>query len=247
MAPVSQVVTALGGPIMNLALCGLLMPSVLASGQLADALNPLVLPLAPEQFAQLHPLRDAQLLMFWINWALLVVNLAPVFPFDGGQVVRSWLMTRLGGQMATELSIRIAFVAGIVLAALAMFVFKHVVLLGLAFLIVLLAMQESFQVQAGDAFEDSFMGYDFSQGYTSLEKSEHSKSEQQSGILTRWMESRRIERQRRVDQQQQEVDQQLDAILAKVHEHGLSALTPAERRLLKRASDRFRSKGKDQS
>lgn len=246
-APLAQFVTAIGGPVVNLLLCGLFLPAVLAADDitLSQALNPLVLPMSADGFGETSLVLDFQILMFSLNWMMLLINLVPVFPLDGGQVLRSWLTSRLGATLATEVAIRCAYVAGVVLAILAMLVFKHVILLGIAFLIVLLAMQESFQLQSGESFDDSFMGYDFSQGYTSLERAELSKGEPRPGLLTRWLESRRMEKQRRIEEQQQQVEQQLDAILAKVHEHGLSALNPSERRLLKRASDRFRSKGQD--
>ena len=53
---------------------------------------------------------------------------------------------------------------------------------------------------------------------------------------------RKAEKQRRLLDSEQQTEQQLDAILAKVHERGLTSLTPAEKRLLKRASNRYRSK-----
>jgi hypothetical protein len=173
---------------------------------------------------------------------MLLINLLPVYPLDGGQVVRGWLVSRCGTTTASEISIRVAYVVGGVLAVLAMIVFKHFILLGIAFLILLLAIQESSHLQAAEAFDDSFMGYDFSQGYTSLERSDRAKPKRRQGLLARWLEGRKANRQRRLEQQQEQVEQQLDGILAKVHDHGMGALTPAERRLLKRASERFRSK-----
>lgn len=267
-SPWAQFVTAIGGPFVNLLLCGLFLPAVFASNEPAKALNPLTLPISVNSFGHsnrtgdttsspagdhLPPgsdtstlLLDTQVLLFSLNWMMLLINLVPVFPFDGGQILRSWLSSRLGSSLSTEVSIRCAYVAGGILAVLGMFVFKHVILLALAFLILLLAMQESFQLQAGESYDDSFMGYDFSQGYTSLERANRGKEESRPGLLTRWRESRRLEKQRRLERQQQEVEQKLDDVLAKVHQHGLQALSPSERRLLKRASDRFRSKGQDQ-
>jgi hypothetical protein len=90
------------------------------------------------------------------------------------------------------------------------------------------------------------MGYDFSQGYTSLERSEKTRPAARQGLLQRWLERRRAERQNRNEQQKQLVDQQLDAILAKVHELGMGALTPAEKRLLRRASERYRGRDEPQ-
>jgi stage IV sporulation protein FB len=240
-----RVVTAMGGPAVNLLLCALFLSAVHSGGYLPGALNPLILPVAPDQFGREHLLTDLQLVMFWMNWTLLLVNLIPAYPLDGGQAVRSELSLRVDGTMALELSIRLAYVVAFVLAVLALLVFKHVILLGIAFFLALVAMQESMHLHAGDSYDDSFMGYDFSQGYTSLEKSEKSRPEVRRGLIARWLEARRVEKQRRNEREQQQVIEQLDAILAKVHERGLGALTPSERRLLKRASDRFRGRGED--
>ena len=246
MPPRGQAVVALSGPLVNLVLCGLFLPAVITIPEAARAFNPLALAVPLDGFKRENLLIDLQVLMFSLNWMLLLLNLVPVYPLDGGQVLRSWLTVRLGASMANEVAIRCAFAVGIVAALLAMFLFKNVILLGLAFGIMLLAMQEAVQIHSGESYDDSFMGYDFSQGYTSLERPDRPRQEPRPGLLARWLESRRQEKQRRLEQQQVQVDQQLDEILAKVHERGMNALTPSERRLLKRASDRYRSKGQDQ-
>jgi hypothetical protein len=135
-------------------------------------------------------------------------------------------------------------VAGLILIV-GLFFFKSMILLVLAFLIILLAMQEHYQLQASESYDDSFMGYDFSQGYTSLERSESVKPERRVGLWQRWLAKRRADKMRRIELQSQESEQQLDAILAKVHEQGLASLTPSEKRLLKRASNRYRGKDAD--
>ena len=142
------------------------------------------------------------------------------------------------------MAIRCAYAISVLIGVVDLVFFKHIVLLFIAFLILLLAVQESYQLQATESYDDSFMGYDFSQGYTSLEKSEAAaKPERRAGLLARWLARRKAEKQRRQLDLEQQTEQQLDAILAKVHERGLTSLTPTEKRLLKRASNRYRSKG----
>ena len=246
-SPRSQKLTAAAGPLFNLALClicVLFLPAAGRSDLLSRALNPLEVPFSKEAFGANPPL-DVQVLTLWFNWLCLLVNLIPAFPLDGGQILRSWLTGRMGTGMGSEMAIRLAYVVAALLAVVGLFFFKSMFLVVLAFLIFVLAMQEHHQLQASESYDDSFMGYDFSQGYTSLERSEPVKPERRLGFWQRWQAKRRADKLKRLEQQSQQSEQQLDAILAKVHERGLASLTPAEKRLLKRASNRYRGKGSD--
>jgi Zn-dependent protease len=237
----SQALTAAAGPLTNLLICGLFLRAVLVSDGGASAFNPLEVPLSAEHF-ETHLLSDVQVLAFWFNWMSLCVNLIPAFPLDGGQILRSWLTSRMGAGMGTEVAFRIAIAFAIVIGIVDLIFFGNLIVLTLAFMIVVLALQESFQMQATESYDDSFMGYDFSQGYTSLEKSETARPERRLGLLARWLAKRKADKQRRLQDLEQQTANQLDAILAKVHERGLTSLTPAERRLLKRASNRYKSR-----
>jgi Zn-dependent protease len=237
---------SLGGPVMNLLLCGLFLPAALASKEYWPAvLDPRQLPLAREQFGGASAAADLQVLMFWVNWLLLLINLLPAFPLDGGQALRAAVALRRGTPTATEWALFAGFGTGVALALANLIWLDSVPILCLAFLILLLTMQEYFQLQMGDAGDESFMGYDFSQGYTSLERAERvRRKEAGPGLLRRWLARRRDQRQQRLELERQEAEKALDAILAKVHERGIDSLTPSERRLLKRASERFRGRGK---
>lgn len=244
-SPRAQKLTAIAGPLVNLLMCGLFLRAVLVSDSLARAINPLEVPFSKDGFGA-SPVIDVQVLTFWFNWLCLVINLIPAFPLDGGQIVRSWLTSRMGNGMGSEMTIRLAYIVAVLIGLADLMHFKSMVLLVLAFLIVLLAIQEHHQLQAAESYDDSFMGYDFSQGYTSLERSEQPvKPERRVGFWQRWQVKRRAEKLRRLDLESQQSEQQLDAILAKVHERGLASLTPTEKRLLKRASNRYRGKGTD--
>jgi Zn-dependent protease len=242
-SPRAHILTAAAGPLANLVLCSLFLRAALVSDAIPRVLNPLVIPFSLDGFGN-NMVSDLQVLMFWFNWMLLLVNLIPAFPMDGGQILRSLLALRMGTGMGTEVAIRIAYAIAILVAVVGLVFFDHALLLTLAFVIFALALQESYQLQASESYDDSFMGYDFSQGYTSLERSEStSKPRRRVGLLARWLARRRAGKQQRQQEQAQQTEQQLDAILAKVHEQGLTSLTLAEKRLLKRASNRYRSKG----
>ncbi len=59
-----------------------------------------------------------------------------------------------------------------------------------------------------------------------------------------WRERRRIAKEQRARLDAEQVQQQLDAILAKVNQNGISSLTDAERRQLIRASAHLRDRDK---
>jgi hypothetical protein len=104
-----------------------------------------------------------------------------------------------------------------------------------------------FEEQISDEMDDSFLGYDFSEGYTSLDRSAPTSStprESQLSPLQRWREQRRLKRELEERQQQVEAERQLDSLLAKVHEHGMASLTSREQRLLQQVSDLLRERGK---
>ena len=240
-SPRSQRLTAAAGPFVNLMLCGLFLPAVLVSDTLPRVLNPLEVPFTPDEFGR-KLMSDLQVLTFWFNWVCLLINLIPAYPLDGGQILRSWLNGRMGAGLGTEIAIHIGIGAAATMILVDLIFFKHVVLIVIGFTIILLAMNEKYQLQAGENYDDSFMGYDFSQGYTSLEKSETAKPGPKLSLWQRWKQRRLALKLRRQAEQEQATEQQLDAILAKVHERGLSSLTAAENRLLKRASSRYKSK-----
>jgi len=243
-SPRAQRLTAAAGPLVNLLMCGLFLHAVLVSEPISHALNPLEVPFTKDGFGA-NLVLDVQVLTFWFNWLCLLVNLIPAFPLDGGQILRSLLTGRMGTGMGTEMAIRLAYVVAVLIVLVGMIFFKSIVLVVLGFLIFLLAMQDHHQLQASESYDDSFMGYDFSQGYTSLERSESVKPERRVGFWQRWVAKRRADKLRRIELQSQESEQQLDAILAKVHERGLASLTTTEKRLLKRASNRYRGKDAD--
>ena len=79
----------LAGPIVNLAVAwGICFPLLVLRGDgsrvlgLLDPLSPNLIDPAATPWQSLVPLA------FWINWCLVIVNLIPAYPFDGGQVLR---------------------------------------------------------------------------------------------------------------------------------------------------------------
>ncbi len=95
--------------------------------------------------------------------------------------------------------------------------------------------------------DDAVFGYDFSEGYTSLERSQAQseageEEDEDSGPLERWLDTRRQSRRQRQEQLEAEEDERVDEILARVHERGIESLSDEERMLLQRVSRRYRTR-----
>ena len=84
--PAEELVVALAGPAVNVAIATLLLlplggvPDVAAMAGLED------------------PGQSLLARLFWVNVTLVVFNLIPAFPMDGGRVLRALLGMRLGGE-----------------------------------------------------------------------------------------------------------------------------------------------------
>jgi len=79
----------LAGPAVNLAICAGCGVALLFSEEARVA--GLINPLAPRGLTVGPWAVQGIQLAFWINWCLLLLNLLPAFPFDGGRALRAAL------------------------------------------------------------------------------------------------------------------------------------------------------------
>ncbi len=235
----SQLLTVAAGPFVNLILCLATLPIVLSSTYASSAWMPFVLPIPISDF-DVTRLADLAIITFSLNWMSLLLNLVPAHPLDGGQMLRAVLSSRLGGMQGAEWATKIGIVAGLCLGIIGILSKDLNWLLGLAVFLVIMAMQELQRLQFSEMTEESEFGYDFSQGYTSLERSLPATQEPRPSLWKRWKQQRDEERRKKEAEQEQEAEAQLDAILAKLHEHGMTALNSSEKRILERASAKYR-------
>jgi hypothetical protein len=121
--------------------------------------------------------------------------------------------------------------------------FNEVLVLFLAFFTYTSCKQEWITLETGG--EESLFGYDFSQGYTSLERDEPAPRQprrKKISFLQRWLQRRAA---RKLQQQQVDAEaeaRRVDELLEKIQRQGKASLTDEENRFLKRYADRMKNK-----
>lgn len=240
----ARLTTSVAGPAVNLILCLLLLPFLFHSPFLQEAFIPWQAPISADDFTKQSMVNNFVLLGFHLNLLLFALNMLPACPLDGGQMLRAVLAESLGMTRGLEWSIKTGFVVAL-LIALGAILGEHMLVLGFAFFLFISSLLDQQRLQMGEFHDDSFLGYDFSQGYTSLERPESGERTRKPGLIAQWREKRRLEKERRIEEATHENELQLDVILAKLHEQGMGSLTESEKRQLKRASSRYKEKDQD--
>jgi Zn-dependent protease len=249
--PHAELLVHLAGPAAQVAACLLTAPLLVsASGNLAGLLNPL----APEQLTVGTTAVVLIKLTFWLNWTLLLVNLLPVFPFDGGAALRAAILVKwpeLGRRGASWLVAGLAKTAVLGLALVAFFLpfdDSHG-LVPVRFALILLCIFLYFSAQHEDRRaaaeeaerEDALFDDDLSTDLASLE-SEVERRADPSGPLQRWLDHRRELQQHHQHEQEAEEERTLDEILQRLHQYGRESLSPEDQATLERISARYRSR-----
>lgn len=238
--------TIAGGPTVNVALCLISLVQVLNSNHLNACLNPFVFPPVSLAGDSSSVVAALVLMLFQANWLLLLINLLPVHPLDGGRMLSLVLNARLDSYVARIVYLRIGGFLGLMMLVMGLF-YDNTWVMAVGAVILPLNLAEGFQGQSSHEGEESFMGYDFSQGYTSLEQSlpeDYEGGEDRPGMLARWKAQREEERLRRQEEEDRDMEKQLDQLLDKLHSGGEDALSPAEKRRLQDISARLRERGR---
>ena len=90
--PRQEFLIAIAGPAVNLVIAAVLFVVLLGAGQ----------SLAPDAFILGEPNVLGSLM--WMNVALVVFNMLPAFPMDGGRVLRASLASRMSYRSATRIA-----------------------------------------------------------------------------------------------------------------------------------------------
>lgn len=182
--------------------------------------------------------------LFWVSWIGLLINVLLIgFPLDGGRMFQSLLWPYVGYQQSMRYAIYAGFVTMMVVLLFA-FVINDVFPLVLAWFIYSACSQQWLILEQGA--EDSLFGYDFSQGYTSLERDQEREPPppppKKIGFFQRWLQNRAEKKRQRDAERQESEERRMDELLDKIQREGKNALTDEEQRFLKRVSERYKNR-----
>lgn len=93
--PMHELVVALAGPLVNVVIASLL-------GVFSWWWFPHNLQIFGETESEVFRLANMVPLLFWMNIMLVIFNMIPAFPMDGGRVLRAFLAMRIGRLRATK-------------------------------------------------------------------------------------------------------------------------------------------------
>lgn len=147
--PYQELVIALAGPAVNVVLAGLFFLAIV-SGLGA------LLPLAAS------PLDGSFLMgLMWANVVLVLFNLVPAFPMDGGRVLRAFLAMQLPYVQATEIAAKVGQAVAVVLGLVGLYL--RMPILFLVALFVFLAAQAEARMARMDQLYQGFSGPGYAQ------------------------------------------------------------------------------------
>jgi len=242
--PQAELLAVIAGPVANGVVC------------LAAAVAVTVLGGGPIQ-GLLHPLRPAGLftgtelaqglnLVFWINWLLMLINLLPAFPFDGGRALR--VVLPLAWPRASRRDVGRMMEGASLVIALGLMVMGAFVVdaepVGpappwLALAVLALAVFFAGRSEAAAA-SPAQPPIDPGDAHLFERREDRQEDIHADGPITRWLRQRRELARARAAEQVAEDERRMDRVLEKLHALGPDSLTREERAVLERVSARYR-------
>lgn len=238
--PYENLVTVAAGPAVNAAILVLLVPVLYLLGALSlKQFNPFDVTIT--EFG----LAGYAALAFKLNLILLLFNLMPFYPFDGGRLLQIALWYRLSHFHATMIATTVGMGGALLLTVLGIYLagawssgYLLLAMIGLYGFYTCLTTRR--QLELMGQMPDNEFGYDFSEGYTSLERSMSKTRRRGAGPGLRRRFQAWLDRRRK--RQAALVEAQLDRILEKIHSSGMQSLSREERRVLAQASKHRRAR-----
>jgi Zn-dependent protease len=176
--------------------------------------------------------------VFWLSWVLFLFNLIPAYPLDGGRILQSVVWARSDFRRGVVIAAYSGF--GVSILFLVVSIWKNESLfMGLALFMLYEASMALYRLEMDDGGP---FGYDFSAGYTSLEKDDEAPPRPKKvGWLRRWRLARAARRLHRENEERARDEERMDQLLEKIARTGKESLTDDERRFLERMSARRRN------
>lgn len=245
--PEVHLFVALAGPIVHLLLAVVAAIVLAANGdtQLLALLNPL----APIDWLEGSIWIVGAKLTLWLNWLLMLVNLLPSYPFDGGPILRAMLWPALGRRTARVVTSRVAMALAVGLGAMALLSLGsdavNPVWLPLATLGIFLffSAQQDLHVSDPEDLDDEAPGYHAGTSGVDLLEPMWPEIEEE-GVLVEHLQQ--PQERHRLAQEAYE-DARVDDILARLNDCSLSELSQEEVDVLNRASVRYKQRRRTQA
>jgi Zn-dependent protease len=241
--PRAHMITTLAGPMVNVVICAIISAVLIAkTGRLgAVPWNPLH-PTTPVEWFSRSTLDIWLMRLYGVSYVLLLFNMMPVFPFDGGRVLQAWLWPRKGYTRSMEIATSVGMGGAIAIGLFALFTEQGILLLGIAAFGYLNCWQMRRMLRETGGVgtsETGEFGYDFSRGYASLD-GQFRDERRRPGFFERRRLRRATRRAERERQRRADLEAEVERILSKVSNEGLRSLTPKERRTLETETQRKR-------
>jgi stage IV sporulation protein FB len=244
--PEVHLFVALAGPIAHLSLV-VVAAIVLAFDQQANVLG-LFNPMATSvNLVEGSAWLVATKLTLYLNWVLLLLNLLPAYPFDGGPMLRALLWPALGRRTARVVTSRIAMGVALGFCIWGLFTIgrdfdvrvpPHIPLITLGVMLFFSARQDLVSGQPNEIADEN-VGYQLDSDGLDLLEAMWSGDDDEHGVLVEHQQHRQQEQRRNLEASE---DARVDDILARLHNTSFDSLSREEIEILQRASERYRQK-----
>lgn len=231
--PSAHMLPVVAGPMVNVIICAIAAAILIVLGGWgAVPWNPLRTFLPTNLNIDFNDSLQRWLrVVFGLSYVILLFNLMPVYPFDGGRMLQAFLWRRKGYGPSMMTATFVGMVGSIVLGVAGLFTQAMMMIMIAVFGYITCYTQRQYaKMQALEGGANEF-GYDFSGGYTSLEGGFEEKPPK-PGYFERRRQAKAVARQRLEEDERERRIGQVDRILAKVHTHGIDSLTAEENRIL---------------